>query len=205
MQCGPIRKTLTRGAGPLNLQVITHEWLADAGLGEEAGYGQFVSALTADDQRNAAIVDDVVAALARGRQCLILTQRVEHLEHLVQLLRARGHESHVLRGGMGKKARTAAAEAIANHPEDQPVLIAATGPYAGEGFDCPRLDTLFLALPIRSRTKVVQYVGRVMREHDGKSRVEIHDYHDKLVPIFRPSRAARVSAYASLGFDIDSR
>jgi hypothetical protein len=32
-------------------------------------------------------------------------------------------------------------------PEDGPLLVVATGPYVGEGFDCAALDTVFLAAP----------------------------------------------------------
>ena len=152
--------------------------------------------------RNAAIVADVNAALDRGRNCLVLTQRVEHLGHLAHLLSGGGHVPYVLQGGMGKKARTAVADGIAGHPEDSPILILATGPYAGEGFDCPRLDTVFLALPISSRTKITQYIGRTMRDHESKSSVEVHDYDDKLLPIFRRGRSVRVSVLAGLGFDV---
>ena len=146
-----------------------------------------------------------MAALADRRNCLVLTQRVEHLETLAKLLGDRGHPPHVLRGGMGKKERTAVTAAINTHPAEEPLLVAATGPYAGEGFDCPRLDTLFLTLPIKSRQKLTQYVGRIMRDAPGKAIVEVHDYDDTLLPIFRRARAARVAALKALGFHIDRR
>jgi superfamily II DNA or RNA helicase len=62
-------------------------------------------------------------------------------------------------------------------------LILATGKYVGEGFDDPRLDTLFLTLPVSWRGTVAQYAGRPHRLYDGKREVRIHDYADLNVPM----------------------
>jgi superfamily II DNA or RNA helicase len=96
--------------------------------------------LTADDQRTRQVTADVAAALARGRNCLVLTNWTAHLQKLADALRDMGHDPVVLRGGMGAKSRAAALERL--QPQPAPLLVVATGPYAGEGFDCPALDTL---------------------------------------------------------------
>jgi hypothetical protein len=57
-------------------------------------------ALVDDDARSAQIVDDVASALGRGRNCLMLTRRVAHLNVLADLLASRGHTALVLQGGM---------------------------------------------------------------------------------------------------------
>ena len=57
----------------------------------------------------------------------------------------------------------------------------ATGRYIGEGFDDPRLDTLFLTLPISWRGTVAQYAGRLHRLHEGKRDVRVYDYADDLL------------------------
>jgi len=56
------------------------------------------------------------------------------------------------------------AQALLNDDEIDERLVLATGRYIGEGFDDPRLDTLFLVMPISWRGTLTQYVGRLHRE-----------------------------------------
>jgi superfamily II DNA or RNA helicase len=106
----------------------------------------------------------------------------------------------VLRGGMGVKARRAALERLAPTQDGPPLLVVATGPYVGEGFDCPALDTLFLAAPIAFKGRLVQYAGRILRSYPGKATAEVHDYHDVATGVLASSLARRAPGYTSLGF-----
>jgi superfamily II DNA or RNA helicase len=106
----------------------------------------------------------------------------------------------VLRGGMNVKARRDALARL-HAPEDgSPLLVVATGPFVGEGFDCPVLDTLFLAAPIAFKGRLVQYAGRILRAHPGKATAEVHDYHDINTGVLASSLAKRAPGYLSLGF-----
>ena len=144
-------------------------------------------------------------AVARGRNCLVLTQWTDHLVQLVNGLERLGVESVVLRGGMGKKARAAVVRRLDEESAGQSVVLVATGSYLGEGFDCPKLDTLFLTFPIAFKGRLVQYVGRVMRATEGKAVVEVHDYVDAALPVLERMHAKRVSTLANLGFAAATR
>ena len=156
--------------------------------------------LVADDDRTRQVVGDVVAALDRGRHCLVLTQWTSHVERLAEALRTEGRDPVVLRGGMGAKVRAAALKRLEPSADGAPLLVVATGPYVGEGFDCPALDALFLAAPIAFKGRLVQYAGRILRAHPGKSTAEVHDYHDIATGVLGSSLAKRAPGYTSLGF-----
>jgi hypothetical protein len=68
----------------------------------------------------------------------VLTQWTGHVDRLAAALRGHGHDPVLLRGGLGAKARTAAVARLDPQPDQPPLLVIATGPYIGEGFDCPR-------------------------------------------------------------------
>jgi superfamily II DNA or RNA helicase len=164
------------------------------------GMAEIYRDLAADDRRTRQIAADVAEAMAHGRHCLVLTQWVAHLHSLGDALKALGYDPVVLRGGMGAKARVAALSRLQPQAGDMPLLVVATGPYAGEGFDCPALDTLFLAAPIRWKGRLVQYAGRILRPYPGKETAEVHDYHDVRTGVLAATLAGRAPGYTSLGF-----
>jgi superfamily II DNA or RNA helicase len=101
---------------------------------------------------------------------------------------------------MGAKARAAALTRLQPKPGGLTLLAVASGPYAGEGFDCSELDTRFLAGPVAQKGRLVQYAGRILRPYDGKATAEVHDYHDELTGVLGSSLAKRAPGYTSLGF-----
>lgn len=115
-------------------------------------------------------------------------------------LRSRGVPPLVLEGGLGKRARAALLDAIERTAPDELLVVVATGQYVGEGFDCPQLDTLFLAFPISFKGRLVQYTGRLMRAHEDKTSVRVYDYADIRVPVLRAMCTRRLATYKTLGF-----
>jgi len=109
----------------------------------------------------------------------------------------------ILKGGMGKKQRTAINDQLKAIPDQEERLILATGRYIGEGFDDARLDTLFLVMPISWRGTLQQYVGRLHRLHDNKRVVQVYDYVDKKVPMLMRMYNKRLIGYKALGYKIE--
>jgi len=73
-------------------------------------------------------------------------------------------------------------------------------PGIGEGFDDPRLDTLFLALPVSWKGTLVQYTGRLHRLHPGKRDIRIFDYVDRDVPMLLRMFEKRLRGYRAIGY-----
>jgi superfamily II DNA or RNA helicase len=158
--------------------------------------------MTADEQRNQMIVNDVVAALGEGRFPLILTERRDHLERLVELLRDKVDSLIIFFGGLKKKKRQEVMEKLKESAGSERKLIIATGSYIGEGFDEPRLDTLFLTMPSSFKGRTVQYAGRLHRQHADKKSVRIYDYVDNNVSVLAAMFRKRMKTYKMLGYAI---
>lgn len=208
LQCGPTRHEITakQAAGPslVRRNLIVHETQSEAPAGDAPVQTVF-TALVGDQRRTDQICGDIHDAVLAGRTCLVLTQRTDHIDAIVARLAFLGDAALVLRGGLGKKARAAVAEAIMSRSDGTGIVVVATGSYLGEGFDWPELDTLFLAFPVAFKGRVVQYVGRLLRTHDDKHDVELHDYVDVRIPVLERMHLKRLPAYSMLGFDVGNR
>jgi very-short-patch-repair endonuclease len=136
------------------------------------------------------------------RSPLVLTERNDHLDHLEHGLVDKVRHVVVLRAGLGKKQRQAEVDRLAAIPREEPRVILATGKHVGEGFDDPRLDTLFLTLPVSWRGTIAQYAGRLHRLFDGKREVRIYDYADLNVPMLARMFDRRCRGYEAIGYTI---
>ena len=206
MQCGKVRYRVDAKkeaeARPFEHYVIPRftRFQKPAHRGEEYQFADVYSDIQNSEVRNNLIVQDVIAAVEQGRNPIILTERTKHVEFLVAQLAPNIKNVTALTGGGTQKASREALEAVANIPEDEPFALVATGKYVGEGFDMPRLDTLFLAMPISWKGTVQQYAGRLHRLYEGKKDVQIYDYVDVHVEMLEKMHQKRLRSYAAIGY-----
>ncbi len=91
---------------------------------------------------------------------------------------------------------------VANEQLADAQVVVATGKYVGEGFDLPKLDTLFLSMPIAWKGSLAQYAGRIHRESNGKDKVTIFDYVDASLPMLQRMFNKREKGYKAMGYQI---
>lgn len=160
--------------------------------------------LSTHEERNALIVRDVVKAVEAGRCPLVLTRLVDHAKRLSSALSEKlepeGIRTFLLVGKDDVKTRRQKLSELSELPQDARFCIVATASYIGEGFDEPRLDTLFLAAPISWGGLLTQDVGRIHRTYEGKHEVEVHDYVDEAIPLCCKQWKSRLKTYAKLGY-----
>lgn len=210
MQCGPVRYRVDAkkqaAARPFGHTVIVRPTdfrpQGTANPDKRVQFHDLYDELIADEGRNRLICDEIVQAVRDGRSPVVLTERNEHLDLLALRLLPEIRHLITLRGGMGRKELRATNARLASIPQDEERVLLATGRYIGEGFDDPRLDTLFLTLPVSWRGTVAQYVGRLHRLHDGKREVRVYDYADLNVPMLARMFDRRCRGYEAVGYTI---
>lgn len=203
MAAGPIRHKVKSSAEDLfDQQVIVHQ-LYDTPpkqlthSEERPKISDVYRWILENSERTMRIIDDILVCIQQSQHPLVLTERREHAETINTILLKKGVDSVVLKGAM----RTSERKAIELKLPTAQVVVA-TGKYAGEGFDLPRLDTLFLAMPIAWKGSLAQYAGRIHRESDGKECVSIHDYVDCSLPMLQRMFNKREKSYKAMGYNI---
>jgi superfamily II DNA or RNA helicase len=205
LQCGPIQHVVDAKSQaakrPFEHYMIPRfTGLLPTSVHQDSGMPFLLNDVAADEKRNKMIVRDVASAIDAGRSPLVLTERAGHVKTLSELLSANFENIITMVGGMGAKEKRFARERLATFEKKGKFALVATGKYIGEGFDFPRLDTLFLALPIAWKGKVAQYTGRLHRNYEGKEDVIVYDYVDANIPVLEKMYYKRIKGYKALGY-----
>ena len=141
-------------------------------------YAKLINYLADHYARNELITLNIQELACKGHSIILLSDRVEHLNIIYNMLAKPFKEYAVILHGKVKKAdRELALEQMRNKEKH---ILLATYQLAKEGLDVPCLDRLLLATPVKDYAIVVQSVGRIARVCDGKSEPVVYDYVDDI-------------------------
>ena len=207
LQCGPIRHRIDLDhSEEQSRTVVVREFsLRLPAEKDRLPIHQIWEHLIQSGERNRAIASDVASVLEEHRFCALLSDRKEHLNTLEFLLREKWPEESIYRidGSTNQKLRTATlANLRSKAVEGRPFALLATASLLGEGFDMPELDTLFLAMPISFKGRLIQYAGRLHRFSEKKKSVRIYDYVEPDHPLTAQMYRKRTAAYREMGYSI---
>ncbi|OAV51174.1 hypothetical protein A6F49_02480 [Enteractinococcus helveticum] len=204
MQCGPIRHVMeakTRGSRQriIHETSFTTEEPGTDGASVQAIYNE----LSLDQKRNNLIVDQIVKATSEQRFCLVLTNRITHLQTLRALLESGiSHPVFTLHGQLTAPERAQVRQNIARcAAQNIPFVLLAIDKVAGEGLDIPNMDTLFLTMPVSFKGRIIQQAGRITRGSTrGQETAIVHDFHDTQVPLLARMHRRRSKVLQKEGF-----
>lgn len=161
--------------------------------------------LVCDQARNEMIVNSIKQSVSNDRSVMVLTERKEHIELLAKMMTDTGIKVVELHGGISTKQRQERIALLSNKPSnDEPIVILATGKYVGEGFDLPHLDTLYITLPIAWKGILAQYAGRIQREWNNKTVIQVYDFIDDF-PTLQRMWKKREKGYKALGYKFNEQ
>ncbi len=185
-----------KGARPFLVQLFPLVFTQTPKQEDEENFTEYLGRIAKDNERNAWIVEKIVSEYASGRKILVLTGRVDQQKKIAGALAPRIKNLFVLRPTTKKAETGMMAKMLRELSDDLPRVLVATGKLAGEGFDYPILDTLFLALPFAWKGTLTQYIGRIAREHSDKRSVRIYDVVDEGCPVLVSMWNKRKRGYA---------
>lgn len=163
-------------------------------------------------KRNDRIVDLVSKLDKKGKTNIVFVSYTKHGQILVDQLRNNNIHAELLTGATESEIqrtedemedediRLKARNALFKRMKDGELnTIVATGQIMGEGVDIPNIDSIILADESRSKTALVQKIGRALRLKEGKEKSLIFDFNDT-TPIVGDWCMKRRYVYDDQGF-----
>ena len=169
-------KVMQVGIKPISTGVkLTYECLNTDGT---LNYAKLINYLCSNASRNRLIAVDIMAEW--DRSSLILSDRLEHLETLMNLLPNVMRDKAVMISGKmtSKKGKAEREQALEDMRTGKKKYLFATYSLAKEGLDIPCLERLFLTTPQKDYAVITQSIGRIARTYNGKADPICYDYVD---------------------------
>lgn len=161
-------------------------------------YTKLITYLTENLAREEVIVNTI--KLNEGKSCLILSDRLDHLEHLMKWLPSHMRKDAVMVSGKmtTKKGKAEREKAIEDMRTGKKKYLFATYTLAKEGLDIPRLERLFLTTPQKDYAVITQSIGRIARTFEGKAEPIAYDFVDNIAYLVK-SYKKRCTTYRKNG------
>eukprot|EP00966_Prymnesium_polylepis_P320617 7376991-Prymnesium_polylepis.2 len=159
---------------------------------------KMVSRLIADASRNQLIASQIMRLVGGGRNILLLSDRIQHLNDIEATVNAlyEGESKTPPKigfyTGQTRRADRIWAEASAQ-------VILSTFHMTKEGFNVPRLDTIILATP--KGGDIEQCIGRIQRPSPLKQSPLVVDLVDSM-PVFESMSFRRITFYRQHGYPV---
>ena len=143
-------------------------------------YARLINYLCDDHLRNMVIRNQIMQN--SDKSCLILSDRLEHLERLKNSLPIWMQRDAVMISGKmtSKKGKAEREQALEDMRVGKKKYLFATYSLAKEGLDIPCLERLFMATPQKDYAVITQSIGRIARTYEGKADPICYDFVDDI-------------------------
>lgn len=164
-------------------------------------WAKLINGLCADDGRCTCIADKLVEN--KGYSCLILSDRLSHLETLMGMLPDDMRADAVMISGKmtSKKGKAEREAAIEQMRTGEKKYLFSSYNLSREGLDIPRLERLFLTTPQKDEAVIIQSLGRIARKFDGKAKPVCIDFVDAKIGIMVGMHNRRRQIYRQKGVE----
>ena len=153
-------------------------------------YAAIINELVSNEDRNRQIVKTIKENI--DRKILLLSDRIEHLNLLENILKEENIDFVSVHGSQNKKEQVENMQKVKTSS-----LILATSSFFGEGIDFPHLNTIIFATPISFYGRLIQYLGRIGR---GNQECLAIDFLDSKNAMLNSTYKKRLEGYKAMHY-----